>query len=246
MQNYNFLDFHVIHSPFASVLFFLFSFFGVCHQFHHNLNPKSQNMYLIIFYDPVASPYNCLFNAYLKIHMSNYYFSFRFSSEEVSAQNQVKASVQRRIRQSIADEVMPLFLGSFLFFKKCIFFSVICVTINLTHHKCSTQDLNQFWMIYFPRNPLLQLLNGLFVNCDSNCFEFFLCLLTFALFFCSCSQNHLNLVVVNNVPLFFSVRDGPYMPTLRLLHQCKLHITYNKWQDPWNVWNCIQQFCQLS
>ncbi|RVW97862.1 60S ribosomal protein L18-2 [Vitis vinifera] len=33
------------------------------------------------------------------------------------------------------------------------------------------------------------------------------------------SQNHLNLVLVNNVPLFFNVRDGPYMPTLRLLHQ---------------------------
>ncbi|ONK78687.1 uncharacterized protein A4U43_C02F21390, partial [Asparagus officinalis] len=32
-------------------------------------------------------------------------------------------------------------------------------------------------------------------------------------------QNHLNLVVVNNVPLFFNIRDGPYMPTLRLLHQ---------------------------
>ncbi|KAL5229277.1 hypothetical protein ABZP36_017542 [Zizania latifolia] len=33
------------------------------------------------------------------------------------------------------------------------------------------------------------------------------------------SQNHLNLVVVNNVPLFFNIRDGPYMPTLRPLHQ---------------------------
>lgn len=33
-------------------------------------------------------------------------FSSRFSSEEVSAQNQVKASVQRKIRQSIAEEVM--------------------------------------------------------------------------------------------------------------------------------------------
>ncbi|XAR64447.1 hypothetical protein NMG60_11024796 [Bertholletia excelsa] len=32
--------------------------------------------------------------------------------------------------------------------------------------------------------------------------------------------NHLNLVLVDNVPLFFNVRDGPYMPTLRLLHQC--------------------------
>lgn len=36
----------------------------------------------------------------------------RFSSEEVSAQNQVKASVQRKIRQSIAEEVLllPIFL----------------------------------------------------------------------------------------------------------------------------------------
>ena len=40
-----------------------------------------------------------------------------------------------------------------------------------------------------------------------------------------CSQNHVNLVVVNNVPLFFNIRDGPYMPTLRLLHQCK-----SKWR----------------
>ncbi|KAL4567762.1 hypothetical protein LXL04_023355 [Taraxacum kok-saghyz] len=31
--------------------------------------------------------------------------------------------------------------------------------------------------------------------------------------------NHLNLVVVNNIPLFFNIRDGPYTPTLRLLHQ---------------------------
>lgn len=37
------------------------------------------------------------------------------------------------------------------------------------------------------------------------------------------SQNHLNLVLVNNVPLFFNIRDGPYMPTLRLLHQCSSH-----------------------
>lgn len=40
--------------------------------------------------------------------------------------------------------------------------------------------------------------------------------------FFSYSQNHLNLVLVNNVPLFFNIRDGPYMPTLRLLHQCKV------------------------
>lgn len=35
------------------------------------------------------------------------------------------------------------------------------------------------------------------------------------------SQNHINLVVINQVPLFFNIRDGPYMPTLRLLHQCQ-------------------------
>ncbi|XP_064990175.1 uncharacterized protein LOC135627793 isoform X3 [Musa acuminata AAA Group] len=63
------------------------------------------------------------------------WYGLRFSFEDISAQNQVKASVQRKIRQSIADE------------------------------------------------------------------------------------NHLNLVLVNSVPLFFNIRDGPYMPTLRLLHQ---------------------------
>jgi hypothetical protein len=31
----------------------------------------------------------------------------RFTSEEVTGQNQVKASVQRKIRQNIADEVRP-------------------------------------------------------------------------------------------------------------------------------------------
>ncbi len=41
-------------------------------------------------------------------------------------------------------------------------------------------------------------------------------------FFLPYSQNHLNLVLVNDVPLFFNIRDGPYMPTLRLLHQCKV------------------------
>ena len=34
------------------------------------------------------------------------------------------------------------------------------------------------------------------------------------------SANHLNLVVVNNTILFFNIRDGPYFPTLRVLHQC--------------------------
>ncbi|KAM5561136.1 hypothetical protein ABKV19_021973 [Rosa sericea] len=83
----------------------------------------------------------------------------RFSSEEVSAQNQVKASVQRKIRQSIAEEYPGL-----------------------------EQVLDD---LLPKKSPLIV----------AKC------------------QNHLNLVVVNNVPLFFNIRDGPYMPTLRLLHQ---------------------------
>ncbi|WMV12049.1 hypothetical protein MTR67_005434 [Solanum verrucosum] len=83
----------------------------------------------------------------------------KFSTEEVSGQNQVKASVQRRIRQSIAEEY-PLL-------------------------EPVLEDLLP------KKSPLIV----------AKC------------------QNHLNLVVVNNVPLFFNIRDGPYMPTLRLLHQ---------------------------
>ncbi|KAF6159235.1 hypothetical protein GIB67_032006 [Kingdonia uniflora] len=41
-------------------------------------------------------------------------------------------------------------------------------------------------------------------------------------------KNHLNLALVNNVPFFFNIRDGPYMPTLRLLHQCKAIIAEGK------------------
>lgn len=56
------------------------------------------------------------------------------------------------------------------------------------------------------------------------------------------SQNHLNVVLVNNVPLFFNIRDGPYMPTLRLLHQCKVFLCltviyywslYHDFEDEW-------------
>ncbi|XP_042000970.1 malignant T-cell-amplified sequence 1 homolog isoform X1 [Salvia splendens] len=82
-----------------------------------------------------------------------------FSSEEVSAQNQVKASVQRKIRQSIAEEYPGL--------------------------EPVLDDLLP------KKSPLIV------AKCP----------------------NHLNLVLVNNVPLFFNIRDGPYMPTLRLLHQ---------------------------
>ncbi|XP_031101783.1 uncharacterized protein LOC116005680 [Ipomoea triloba] len=83
----------------------------------------------------------------------------KFSSEEVSGQNQVKASVQRKIRQSIAEEYPGL--------------------------EPVLDDLLP------KKSPLIV------AKCP----------------------NHLNLVVVNNVPLFFNIRDGPYMPTLRLLHQ---------------------------
>ncbi|CAK9231986.1 unnamed protein product [Sphagnum jensenii] len=83
----------------------------------------------------------------------------QFTAEEVTGQNQVKASVQRKIRQSIADEY---------------------------------PDLEPLLEDMLPKKAPL-----IVAKC----------------------QNHINLVVVNNVPLFFNVRDGPYMPTLRLLHQ---------------------------
>ncbi|KAL6494313.1 hypothetical protein OROGR_031113 [Orobanche gracilis] len=91
-----------------------------------------------------------------------------FSAEEVSAQNQVKASVQRRIRQSIAEEYPGLEL---------VLDDLLPKKSPLVVAKCS---------------------------------------------------NHLNLVLVNNVPLFFNIRDGPYMPTLRLLHQLSLKGHANK------------------
>jgi len=33
---------------------------------------------------------------------------------------------------------------------------------------------------------------------------------------------HVQVVVIDKEPLFFSLRDGHYFPTLRVLHQCKL------------------------
>ncbi|CAK9140409.1 unnamed protein product [Ilex paraguariensis] len=101
----------------------------------------------------------------------------KFSSEDVSAQNQVKASVQRKIRQSIVEEYPGLEL----------------VLDDLLPKK----------------SPLIV------VKC----------------------QNHLNLVVVNDVPLFFNLRDGPYMPTLRLLHQCKVFYCFTGY-----VMLCIKVF----
>ncbi|CAM9000886.1 unnamed protein product [Rhodiola kirilowii] len=99
-------------------------------------------------------------NAMLVLYSINVVNAYHwFSSEEISSQNQVKASVQRKIRNSIAEEYPGL--------------------------EPILDDLLP------KKSPLIV------VKC----------------------QNHLNLVVVNTVPLFFNIRDGPYMPTLRLLHQ---------------------------
>ena len=35
----------------------------------------------------------------------------------------------------------------------------------------------------------------------------------------ACSPDHVQIVVLGHTPLFFSQRDGPWYPTLRLLHQ---------------------------
>ncbi|KAK8638627.1 hypothetical protein V6N13_137042 [Hibiscus sabdariffa] len=83
----------------------------------------------------------------------------KFSSEDVSSQNQVKVSVQRKIRQSIAEEYPGL---------EPVLDDLLPKKVRLIVAKC---------------------------------------------------QNHLNLILVNSVPLFFNVRDGPYMSTLRLLHR---------------------------
>lgn len=52
---------------------------------------------------------------------------FRFSSEEVSGQNQVKASVQRKIRQSITDEVDYTYFFIYDYIMLCIHFALECI-----------------------------------------------------------------------------------------------------------------------
>ena len=37
-----------------------------------------------------------------------------------------------------------------------------------------------------------------------------------------CSPDHVQLVILNNEPLFFAARDGPWFPTLRILHKYPL------------------------
>lgn len=34
-----------------------------------------------------------------------------------------------------------------------------------------------------------------------------------------CSQGHIQIVVINGEPLFFTTRDGPWCPTLRMVHK---------------------------
>ena len=42
----------------------------------------------------------------------------------------------------------------------------------------------------------------------------------------SISRDHIELIVVKGELLFFKQRDGPYIPTLKLLHKCEL-LTFN-------------------
>lgn len=85
-------------------------------------------------------------------------FSTRFSSEDVSAQNQVKASVQRKIRQSIAEEVQLPVDSYILCFNKM--FEELIRNLIRSLIFCSIQDLSWCWMTCFRRSPLSLLLNG--------------------------------------------------------------------------------------
>lgn len=66
----------------------------------------------LILSSPIFYPQNvhfhqlCIFTLQIMFYAIKNSIFDRFSSEEVSAQNQVKASVQRKIRQSIAEEVL--------------------------------------------------------------------------------------------------------------------------------------------
>ena len=37
-----------------------------------------------------------------------------------------------------------------------------------------------------------------------------------------CSREHIELIMVKGEFVFFKQRDGPYLPTLKLLHKCEL------------------------
>lgn len=41
-------------------------------------------------------------------------------------------------------------------------------------------------------------------------------------------QDYISLVSVDGVILFFNQRDGPYFPTLKLLHKCTSRIVFLK------------------
>lgn len=160
-------------------------------------------------------------------------FSTRFSSEEVSAQNQVKASVQRKIRQSIAEEVQ-LPVDFFIFFAFKQMFEEFFRNLDKISYLLQYPGLEPVLDDLLPKKSPLIVAKWFVI-----CLRYFPCTYCFhgncitqyiqLLFLTNCfswtspySQNHLNLVLVNNVPLFFNIRDGPYMPTLRLLHQCNV------------------------
>lgn len=154
----------------------------------------------------------------------------------------MKASVQRRIRQSIADEVGLLLFWAFYISasnslwlnSKCYINFVLTKASLLVQYPGLEPVLDDLlpkkaplivakWFVIF----LYMLLLLLLIIDWTVCFSMFIFRILQTCFWhrppfpIACSQNHLNLVLVNNVPLFFNIRDGPYMPTLRLLHQCK-------------------------
>ncbi|KAK9808706.1 hypothetical protein WJX72_002295 [[Myrmecia] bisecta] len=88
-------------------------------------------------------------------------FGKKFSTEEVSTQNQVKSSVQRSIRAKI------------------------CSQYPLLEETGAIDEI-------LPKKEAITL---------AKC------------------QEHVQVVVHNNTPLFFAQRDGPWFPSLRLLHQ---------------------------
>ena len=49
---------------------------------------------------------------------------------------------------------------------------------------------------------------------------YFIFFVVFALSFLFCRHNRASLIIINNYPRFFQIRDGPFIPTLRVLHRC--------------------------
>lgn len=142
----------------------------------------------------------------------------RFSTEEsVSSSGQVKSSVQRGIRsrileaypkiEGIIDDIMPK-KSNLVLVKWYVGDRV--VEALLPRAGQSVRELaSRSSKESRPTARLLELLLCVRVpvSLPHNCHIH--------------SQNHIQIVTLNKEPLFFCERDGPYYPTLRLLHKCK-------------------------